>query len=77
MAHSTSLTAADVVPDLSVHGGPVDRRPQQLHCALITLVAHTIMKLRQDISQSELGRTSCSGIPRRCRPDVTVLDDWA
>ena len=28
MAHSAPLAAADVVPDLSVHGGPVDTRPQ-------------------------------------------------
>ena len=26
--HSASLAAADVVPDLSVHGGPVDTRPR-------------------------------------------------
>ena len=42
-------TAADVVSDFSVHGGPVDTRPQQLHGALIALVAHIIMERRQDI----------------------------
>ena len=49
MAHRAPLAAADVVPGLSVHGGPVDTRPQQLHDALITLVAHIIMERRQDI----------------------------
>ena len=49
MAHRAPLTAADVVPGFSVHGRPVDTRPQQLHGALITLVAHIIMERRQDI----------------------------
>ena len=40
MAHSAPLAAADVVPDLSVHGGPVDTRPQQLHGVLVALVGH-------------------------------------
>ena len=44
MAHCAPLTAADVVPGFFVHGGPVDTRPQQLHGALITLVAHIIME---------------------------------
>ena len=49
MAHRVPLAAADVVSDFSVHGRPVDTRPQQLHGALITLVAHIVMERRQDI----------------------------
>ena len=44
IAHRAPLTAADVVPGFSVHGGPVDTRPQQLHGVFITLVAHIIME---------------------------------
>ena len=49
MAHRAPLAAADVVSDFSVHGGPVDTMPQQLHGSLITLVAHIVMERRQDI----------------------------
>ena len=48
MAHRAPLTAADVL-GFSVHGRPVDTRPQQLHGSLITLVAHIVMERRQDI----------------------------
>ena len=56
MAHRAPLAAADVVPGFSVHGGPVDTRPQQLHGLLITLVAHIIMERRQDIRPKRAGK---------------------